>query len=309
MPRDGGGTGGTGAHRAGFVALAGSPNAGKSTLLNRLLGEKVAIVTPLPQTTRRTIRGVLTLPGAQAVFLDTPGLHDPKFLLNEGMVRAAREAVAGADVVVLVVDAGWPPGERDREVARLCLESGRPVVLALNKWDTVPEPQAAERRAAWEALGPFAACVPLNALDPGAAAALLPELLPRLPEAPPYYPEDALTDQTLRDLVAELVREQVILQCAQEVPYAVAVAVERYEEAPEGEAAGGDRVWATIYVERESQKGILVGKGGRRIKAIGAAARARMGRVAGRPVHLRLFVKVRPGWRRDSGFLRELGYG
>jgi len=297
-----------GAHRAGFVALAGSPNAGKSTLLNRLLGEAVAIVTPLPQTTRRTIRGVLTLPGAQVVFQDTPGLHDPKFLLNEGMVRAAREAVAGADVVVLVVDGGWPPGERDREVARLCRESGRPVVLALNKWDTVPGPAAGERRAAWEALGPFAATVPMTALRPQAAAALLPELLPRLPEGPAYYPEDELTDQTLRDLVAELVREQVILQCAQEVPYAVAVGVDRYEEAPEGEAAG-DRVWATIYVERESQKGILVGKGGSRIKAIGTAARARMEGVTGARVHLRLFVKVRPDWRKDAGFLRELGYG
>lgn len=296
-------TGGAG-HRAGFVALAGCPNVGKSTLLNRLLGQKVAIVTPKPQTTRRTIKGVLTLPGSQLVFLDTPGLHDPRFRLNETMVRAAREAIADADVVVLLVDAGYPPGERDRDVARLCLEGGRPVVLALNKWDTVPDDLGPERRAAYEALGPFAVVVPLCALRPEAAAALVPELVARLPEGPPFYPEDTLTDQTLRDMVAELVREQVLLQCAEEVPYAVAVGVDRYQEADDG-----DRVWATIYVERDSQKGILVGKGGRRIKAIGTAARHRMERVTGRPVHLKLFVKVRRDWRGDEGFLRELGYG
>jgi GTP-binding protein Era len=298
-------------HRAGFVALAGCPNVGKSTLLNHLLGEPVAIVTPRPQTTRRTIRGVLTVPGAQLVFLDTPGLHDPKFLLNETMVRAAREAIAEVDVVLLVVDAGRPPGARDREVAGLCLASGRPVVLVLNKWDTVPEADAGARRAEFEALGSFAAVVPTCARSADSAAEVLPHIVPRLPEGPPFYPEDELTDQTLRDLVAERVREQVILQCAEEIPYAVAVGIDRYEEAPPQDdgGPGGDRVWATIYVERESQKGILIGKGGRRIKAIGTAARHRMEAVTGAPVHLKLFVKVRPGWRKDRRFLREMGYG
>jgi GTP-binding protein Era len=298
-------TGPQAAHRAGFVALAGCPNVGKSTLMNALLGEAVAVVTPKPQTTRRAIRGVLTLPRAQVVFVDTPGIHEPKFPLNASMVRAAREAIAEADAVLLVVDAGRPPGARDREVADLCRSAGRPVVLVLNKWDMVALAEADARRAAFAALGEFRAVVPLSALDPEAATDLLPRVVPLLPEGPAFYPEDQLTDQTLRDVVAERVREQVTLQCGQEIPYAVAVAVDRYDE---GEEAEGDRVWATIYVERPSQKAILIGRGGTRIKAIGTAARHRLEEVAGRPVHLRLFVKVRPGWRRDAEFLRELGY-
>jgi len=293
------------AHRAGFVALAGCPNVGKSTLMNALLGEAVAVVTPKPQTTRHAIRGVLTLPHAQVVFVDTPGIHEPKFALNESMVRAAREAVAEADAVLLVVDAGRPPGARDKEVADLCLAGGRPVVLVLNKWDTVREAGADARRAAFAALGDFRAVVPLSALEAESAAGLLPHVVPLLPEGPAFYPEDQLTDQTLRDVVAERVREQVTLQCGQEIPYAVAVAVDRYDE---GEDDAGDRVWATVYVERPSQKAILIGRGGARIKAIGTAARHRLEEVAGRPVHLRLFVKVRPGWRKDAEFLRELGY-
>lgn len=291
------------AYRAGFVALAGCPNVGKSTLLNALLGEPVAVVTPKPQTTRQAIRGVLTLPGAQVVFVDTPGIHDPKFALNASMVRAAQAAVAEADAVVLVVDAGRPPGARDREVAELCARSGRPVVLVLNKWDTVPPPEADERREAFAALGDFSDVVPTCALNPGAAPDVLSRVVPLLPEGPAFYPEDQLSDQTMRDVVAERVREQVTLQCEKEIPYAVAVAVDRYDEDD-----AGDRVWATIYVERPSQKAILIGRGGSRIKAIGTAARHRVEEVAGRPVHLRLFVKVRPGWREDAGFLREMGY-
>ncbi|MBI5136024.1 MAG: GTPase Era [Nitrospirae bacterium] len=289
--------------RSGFVALAGCPNVGKSTLLNRLLGEKIAIATPLPQTTRRIIRGVLTLPGSQIVFLDTPGFHKPKFALNESMVRAAEGALTEVDVVVMLVDAGRDPGEGDNLVAARALAAGVPVILALNKWDTVPEAARAARRAAYTALGPFAEMVTVCALEPAAATTLLPPVLARLPEGPAYYPDDEITDQTLRDLVCELVREQVILQCAEEIPYAVAVSVDKYQEGDDG-----DRVWATIYVERDSQKGILIGKGGARIKALGQAARAQMEQVTGQPVHLRLFVKVQPNWRKDTQFLREMGY-
>lgn len=296
--------------RSGFVALAGCPNVGKSTLLNRLLGEKVAIVTPLPQTTRHAIRGVLTLPGSQIVFVDTPGIHVPKFRLNESMVSAARQAVADADLVLVLVDAGREPGEGDRAVAGLCRESGRPLVLVLNKWDTVPEALREGRRAAYAALGEFVDIVALCALEPGAATALLPKVIERLPETPPYYPDEQLTDQTLRDMIGELVREQVILHCKQEVPYAVAVAVDRYQEATDEDEGHGedDRIWATIYVERESQKGILIGKGGAMIKAIGTAARKQMEALTGRRTHLKLFVKVRAGWRKDTEFLRELGF-
>ncbi|MFQ5507906.1 MAG: GTPase Era [Leptospirillia bacterium] len=293
-------------HRAGFIALAGCPNVGKSTLINRFLGEKVAIATPLPQTTRHTIRGVLTRPGAQVVFLDTPGMHIPRFRLNESMVKSARGAVSDADVVVMLVDASRPPGEGDRQVASLCLAGKRPVVLALNKWDTVPEAAQVVRRQQYEELGKFADVVPVTALSADSAQALLARLLPMLPEGPPFYPEEQLTDQTPRDIICELVREQVILQCKEEVPYAVAVAVDSYqEEEVEGE---GDRIWATVFVERDSQKGILIGKGGARLKAIGVAARKEMERLLGCPVHLKLFIKVRPNWRKDDRFLQEMGY-
>ncbi|MDH4229103.1 MAG: GTPase Era [Nitrospirota bacterium] len=312
-------------HRCGFVALAGCPNVGKSTLLNRFLGENLAIATPMPQTTRRTMRGILTLPGSQIVFLDTPGIHRPHNSLNEAMVAAAKEAVHDADVVVMLVDASRPMGKGDRAVAEVCLAGGRPVVLGLNKWDAVAETDRAPRREEYAALGAFAAVAEFSALDSAASAILLPLLLERLPEGPAFYPDEQVSDQTLRDLICELVREQVILHCSQEVPHAVAVLVDRYQEEggqddAEGDGEqrgddlkepgqkGGDHVWATIYVERDSQKGILIGKGGSMIRDIGSKARARMAEVIGRPVHLRLFVKVHPEWRKDSKFLRELGY-
>ena len=293
-------------YRSGFVALAGCPNVGKSTLLNRLLGEKVAIATPLPQTTRRTIRGVLTLPGSQVVFLDTPGIHKPKYQLNEGMVKAAEKAIADVDIVVMVVDAGRVPGDGDRAVATRCFQSGKQVILALNKWDTVPDDKRDVCRADYETLGNFAEVVSICALEPTAATLLLPTVVQRLPEGPPYYPDEEITDQTLRDLIAELVREQVILQCAEEIPYSVAVGVDKYQEGAEG--GDGDRIWATIYVERDSQKGILVGKGGARIKALGQGARKQMQTLTGHPIHLNLFIKVRSNWRKDPQFLQEMGY-
>jgi len=293
-------------HRSGYVALAGCPNVGKSTLLNRLLGEKIAIATPLPQTTRQTIRGVLTLPGSQLVFMDTPGIHKPKYSLNEGMVKAAEMAIADADVVVMVVDAGRVPGDGDRAVAARCFKSRVPVVLALNKWDTVPEDKRDLCKREYQALGDFAEVVSICALEAASATVLLPTVMTRMPEGPPYYPDEEITDQTLRDLISELVREQVILQCAEEIPYSVAVGVDKYQEGAED--GDGDRIWATIFVERDSQKGILVGKGGKRIKALGQGARKQMQELVGHPVHLNLFIKVRANWRKDLHFLKEMGY-
>ncbi len=290
-------------HRSGFVALAGCPNVGKSTLLNRLLGEKIAIATPLPQTTRRAIRGVLTLPGNQIVFVDTPGIHIPKFKLNEAMVKEATDAIREVDVVVMLVDGGRSPGKGDRQVAATCLAAGVPVILAINKWDTVAEELRETRRAQYLELGDFTDSVTICALEATSATVLLPALVGRMPEGPPFYPEEEITDQTLRDLVSELVREQVILQCAEEIPYAVAVAVEKYQEDD-----SGDRIWATIFVERSSQKGILIGKGGARIKALGQAARNQMEEIVGRPVHLRLFIKVQKDWRKNRHFLKEMGF-
>ena len=302
-------------HRSGFVAIAGCPNVGKSTLLNQLLGERIAIATPMPQTTRHTLRGILTLPGAQVVFLDTPGFHDPRSKLNEAMVRAAAEALEEVDLVLFLVDGGRPPGDGDRAVATRLAEAGRPVVLVINKWDRVPEEERDTRLAQYQALGAFDATQCVCALEAAAAAALLPEVIPRMADGPPFYPEEQLTDQTLRQVVAELVREQVIRQCADEVPHQVAVGVDRYLEdgapdpdAPDKPRAPGDFVMATIYVERDSQKGIIIGKGGRRIKAIGQSARFGMERITGHPVHLKLFVKLRENWRKDTQFLREMGF-
>lgn len=295
-------------HRVGFVALAGCPNVGKSTLLNQFIGTDLAIATPMSQTTRHLIRGVLTRPEAQLVFVDTPGFHEPRDTLNEKMVDLAARAVADADVILMLVDASRKPGDGDRAVAARCKETGKPVMLLLNQWDKVQQHEWTARLRDYAKLGEFSESRPLVALDPAQAADLIPLLIDRLPEGPRLYPTDVAGDQTPRDLVAELVREQVIKVCSQEVPHQVAVIVDDYQDAPENAPRKGDRVRATIYVERESQKAILVGKGGTRIRDIGKAARGRLAQMLGHPVHLNLFVKVHPHWRRDGRFLNELGY-
>lgn len=295
--------------RSGFVAILGRPNVGKSTLLNRVLGEKVAIVTPKPQTTRTRLLGILNREDAQLVLVDTPGIHRPRGRLNEFMVRTARAAVGDVDLALVVVEANHPHPD-DRLVVEAATAGRRPVVLAVNKVDLVRDRNALlPVLDAFAKLADFEAIVPLSATTGENVDRLLDILLGRLPEGPRYFPPDMITDQSERALAAELIREQLMLQTEQELPYTTAVVVDAWDdnraEAPEDRLV---RVSATVHVERESQKGIVIGKGGQRIKAVGTAARAGLERLLGCRVFLELFVRVQRNWTRDPRSLREFGY-
>jgi GTP-binding protein Era len=300
--------------RAGFVAIVGRPNVGKSTLLNRVLGEHVAIVTPRPQTTRTRILGVWNGEGVQIAFFDTPGLHRAEGALNRRMVETALSTLAEVDAVLLLVEAGTGPGGRVEigeatrwavaEVAR----SGKPAVLGVNKMDRAPRPALLPVMDAYRGLHAWAEIVPFSALTGENVAALLQALTRHLPQAEaPLFPPDVLTDQAERQLAAEYVREQVMTLTRQEIPYAAAVEVEEFDEAERREGGGLVRVSAVIWVERESQKGIVIGKGGAMLKRIGTRARERLERLLGCKVFLRLTVKVEEGWSERAGALRRLG--
>jgi GTP-binding protein Era len=289
--------------RAGFVALVGRPNAGKSTLLNRLVGQKLAIVSDKPQTTRNRIAGVRTYPEGQIVFVDTPGVHKPLHRLNVRMVDAALDTLSEVDVAALVVDASEAPGGGDRFLLDVIKRSKTPRVLVLNKVDLVDKPSLLPRLAAYHDEG-FDELVPISALTGENVERLEHVLLQRLPEGEAVYPEDYLTDQPERFFVGELVREQVLQQTRDELPFSTAVVVDKFEEA---DAKGVMRFYCTILVERESQKPILVGKGGARIKAIGTAARKELEAFFDARVFLDLHVKVRESWRDDERMLDSLG--
>jgi GTPase len=292
-----------GKERSGRIALVGRPNVGKSTLLNALLGEAIAITSPHPQTTRDVVRGVLAVGDTQYVFVDTPGLHEPRTRLGRWMNEVAREAVREADVVVLVVEARGPINEADLELAR-ALPRG-PGVVVVNKVDRVKDKAVLLPLLA--ALGgalPSAAIVPCSARRADGIDRLLGELRGRLPEQPFLYERDTLSDQPVRAFVAEFVREQVLAHTKQEVPHGVAVSVERFDES-------GDvpLIEVAIHVAREAHKKILVGARGQMIKRIGTAARERVEQMIGRQVHLKLWVRATPDWMNDPVKLRELGYG
>lgn len=287
-----------GAHRAGFVSILGRPNAGKSTLLNALLGTKLAIVAPRPQTTRTAIQGVLTLPEAQIVFVDTPGIHKTKTLLSKRMMDAVR-ASAPADVVVFVVDALEPFTEEDAHAVDLLKTTKAPTIAAFNKIDRLkPKTHVLELIERYRALHDFAAYIPISAQTGEGLDVLKQEIIARLPEGPPLYPQDHLTDVPERFLAAELIREQALLLTREEVPHAVAVLIDRWEDTPRLL-----RIAATIYVERPGQKSILIGAGGSMLKKIGTAAREGIERMSGKKVFLETYVKVRPRWREDPEFL------
>jgi GTP-binding protein Era len=287
--------------KRGFVALVGRPNAGKSTLLNRLVGEKLAIVSDKPQTTRNRIVGVRRYPEGEVVFIDTPGIHRPLHRLNVRMVDAAVDTLRDADVVVAVVDASEPPGAGDRFLMDMLRNVRVPRLLALNKADLVDKPALLPRMAAYHEDPGFTEIVPVSALTGENVDRLEHVLLSHLPEGEPQYPEDYLTDQPERFFVAELVREQVLRQTRDELPFSTAVVVDKFEEGPLL------RLYCTILVERESQKPILIGKGGAAIKAIGTAAREELERFFQTKVFLDLHVKVRERWREDERTLDELG--
>jgi GTP-binding protein Era len=290
--------------KAGFVALVGRPNAGKSTLMNRLVGQKVAIVSDKPQTTRNRITGVRNYPEGQVVFVDTPGVHRPLYRLNVRMVDAALTALRDVDLVVAVVDASEPGGAGDRFLMDAIKKVDTPRVLALNKVDLMAKEALLPLIDRYTRDVGFADIVPISALTGHNVDRLEQVLLSHLPEGDPLYPEDYLTDQPERFFVAELVREQVLQHTRAELPFASAVLVDRFEEPDE---KGLLRLYCTILVERESQKPIIVGKGGAMIKAIGTAARHELERFFDARVFLDLHVKVRAAWREDDRMLDEIG--
>jgi GTP-binding protein Era len=292
--------------KAGFVSLIGRPNAGKSTLLNRLIGTKVAIVSDKPQTTRTRILGVRNVPGGQVVFVDTPGIHKPTHRMNARMVDAAVSTLREVDALVLVVDATQPPRGGDRYVLGLLGRAEGPVVLALNKVDLVAKPTLLPLIDWYRQQRGFAAIVPISALTGDGVDRLADVLLEQLPEGEALYPEDYLTDQPERVIVAETVREKLLRHTHDELPYTTAVLIERFEEP---DAKGLMRLYCTILVESDSQKAIVIGKGGALIKRVGTEAREDLETFFGTRMFLDLHVKVRTDWREDERVLDELGLG
>jgi GTP-binding protein Era len=295
---------------AGTVAILGRPNVGKSTLLNALVGEKLAIVTPKPQTTRNRIVGVWNGPAGQIVFVDTPGVHADRKALNRFMVQEAMGTIESADAALLVIDASdRRPGNEEKEILRELKAARKPIVLALNKVDRVKDKGALlPLLAEWEQTSKFEALVPISALRNKNLAPIVSELVKLLPQGEPLYGPEMLTDRTERFLAAELVREQIFLMTRQELPYAVAVDIEAWEERARPDGTSDVVITATILVERDSQKAIAVGKGGSMIREVGTKARAEITALLGRPAHLKLEVKVDPEWTTSPEALQRLGY-
>jgi len=290
--------------RSGFVSILGRPNVGKSTLLNALTRARLAIVSDKPQTTRTLVQGVLTLPTAQIVFLDTPGIHKPDSVFNQRMMQTVRTALKERDLLLYLVDATEPVTPAEREAIQLVLEARTPAFLVLNKIDRIHnKSRLLPLIEQYRSLGDFAEYVPVSALQGENLDRLQELIIERLPEGPPYFPPDYITDQPERFLAAELIREKIMNLTRQEVPHAVAVTVERWEEQPELL-----RIAATIYVEKDGQKAIVIGAGGQMLKKIGTLAREEMEALFGRKIFLELFVKVRPRWRQDARFLAELDW-
>jgi GTP-binding protein Era len=290
--------------RTGFASLIGRPNAGKSTLLNRIVGEKIAIVSDKPQTTRTRIVGVKNYPDGQIVFVDTPGIHRPLHRLNVRMVDAAVETLREVDAVALVFDASTRPGRGDEYVSGLLRNVKQPVVLVLNKIDLVAKPSLLplmERAHTWH---PFSAVIPVSAATGDGVAELEAALLERMPEGTPSYPDDYLTDQPERTLAAEIVREKVLAHTRAELPFSTAVSVDEFDESERDRRL---RIYCTIFVETESQKPIVIGRGGEMIKRIGTEARQDLEAFFATSVYLDLRVKVNPDWRNNERTLDELG--
>jgi GTP-binding protein Era len=289
---------------SGFVAIIGRPNVGKSTLLNRIVGQKIAITTPKPQTTRNRILGIQNLDHAQVLYVDTPGIHEARSPLNRYMVDQARSACLDVDVVLWLVEADRHV-DKDPMIPRLLEKSKNPVLLVINKIDTVPKDQLLPLIDAYRKICPFASIVPVSALKGDGVEELMAEIPALLPEGPRYYPEDQLTDVPERFIVAEMIREQILMRTKDEVPYGVAIVVERFQENPARNMVG---IGAVINVERDSQKGILVGKGGTMIRHIGQGARKEIERLLGIKVHLELFVRVQKNWTSSERMMKEFGY-
>ena len=297
-------------HRAGFVAIVGRPNVGKSTLLNRLVGQKLAIVSPKPQTTRGRILGVITRQDAQVALLDTPGLHVAKGGLNARMVRLALRTLADADLALFLIEAGPPAIDAaTRKAIDQVKAANKPTLLVINKIDAVPRIQLLPLIDRWKDLHPWTDVYPLSALKGENVEGFVDALIAHLPEAPPMFPPELWTDMQERDLCSELIREQLLRHTGQEVPYSAAVLIEQFDESErETGPRGLVHIAASVLVERDSQKAIVIGKGGARLKEIGSDARREMERLLGAKVFLELHVRVEPGWTRTTKGLRRAGY-
>ncbi len=287
--------------RSGFISIVGRPNVGKSTLLNALLGEKIAIISDKPQTTRNKILGIVNVPDGQLVFIDTPGIHKPMHKMNEYMVQTALATYSEVDVILMLVEATEQPGGGDRYIIDTLKDVKTPVFLLINKVDLVEKEKLLPLIRQYSALHPFAEIIPVSALR-NDLGSLLEVIFPRLPEGPRYFPDDQLTDQPERFVVSELIREKIFELTKDEIPYSTAVVIEQMQEEPEI-----TRITAVIYVERESQKGILIGKGGGMLKQIGTLARRDAEKLLGAKIFLQLWVKVKKGWREDEHMLKNLG--
>ena len=292
-----------GKKRAGFVAIIGRPNSGKSTLLNRLVGQKVAIVTSKPQTTRNRIQGIVTRPEGQIVFVDTPGLHEANTVLNRQMMREIAAALEGIDVLLMMVDASRTLPHVDSLLLEKGQRFGGKTILALNKVDLVPKPKLLPLMDSFAKAFPFAALVPISALKGEGCKELLEEIFKELPVGEPFFPEDQITDQPERFLAGEIIREKAIDLTYHEVPHALAVVIDQFEETPKLL-----RIHATLHVERDSQKKILIGHKGEMLKKIGTAARKELEALLGTKIFLEMFVKVVPDWRENIQKVRELDW-
>lgn len=292
--------------KSGFTAIIGAPNVGKSTLLNRILEDKIAIVSPRPQTTRNRILGVLHRPQSQIIFLDTPGIHKSEKALNRKMVETAIAAISDVEIILVMIDAAKPdPASESLLLEKLPGNRRKPVILAINKIDKVKKPDLLQLIDHWSKAYPFAEIVPISAAEGAQVPELINLLENLLPQGPPYFPEDMITDMPERFVAAEMIREKIFALTGQEIPFSTAVTIESFVEESDRDMV---RIHAVIHVERESQKGIIIGKGGAMLKAVGQAARIEIERMVGMKVFLKLFVRVEKNWSNDARALRRLGY-
>ena len=290
--------------KSGFVSIIGRPNSGKSTLLNRLVGEKVSIVTDKPQTTRHVVRGIVTRPEGQITFLDTPGIHKPIHRMNERMMKSVRDSMGDVDLVLLIVDASAAFGRGEEFTLELVKPLSTKKFLLLNKIDRIQKKALLPIMERYSKAAVFEEIIPISALKGENVESLIAQIFKHLSEGPMFYPADQISDQQERTIAGEMIREKLILLTEQEMPYSTAVVVERFEEDEKLH-----RILATIFVERESQKAIVIGKGGQKLKEIGTEARKELESFFGRKVFLELHVKVKKGWRDDEATLKSLGLG
>jgi len=296
-------------YKSGFVTLLGRPNVGKSTLINKLIGEKITITSPVAQTTRNKLKGILTTKIGQIIFVDTPGVHKPHHLLGEILVKNAKSAINGVDIVILVLDSSFEPGRGDEYIKDFLVANNTEFIVVLNKWDLVNKEFKNLRLDQYKKIfGASKSFQIVSAIKGDGCSELIDIILNLLPKGPMLYEEDKICDQPLENLLSDLVREQVLINTREEVPHSVAVKIEKIEQVKKNNGKNLTAILAIIIVERTSQKGILIGKKGSMLKTIGQMARSNMKKLINGPVHLELFVKVIPNWRKKASKLMEFGY-